>query len=130
VWAAPEQAVGFGMVLDAVKTHGNPNVPLPEGPPFFRFSSAEEFGRTLEQAGFSDIEVRTLPLIWRLRSADAAFEAVSKGGVRTSALLRAQTTDALAAIRAAVRRGVEGYATEGVFLVPMPAVLASGTRLG
>jgi hypothetical protein len=45
-------------------------------------------------------------------------------------LLRAQTPDALAAIRAAVRRGVESYATDDVFLVPMPAVLASATRLG
>ncbi|MBI3400235.1 MAG: methyltransferase domain-containing protein [Acidobacteria bacterium] len=128
VWAAPEQTVGFGIVLEAVKAHGNPNVPLPEGPPFFRFSAAEEFGRTLEHAGFSNIEVRTLALAWRLRSADAVFEAVSRGGVRTAALLRAQMPDALAAIRAAVRCGVERYATDDAFVLPMPAVLASATR--
>jgi hypothetical protein len=50
--------------------------------------------------------------------------------VRTAAVLRAQTPDALAAIRAAVRRGVEFYARDGGFAVPMPAVLASATRLG
>jgi len=130
VWAPPEEAVGFGMTIKAVQAHGNPNVPLPEGPPFFRFSAAGEFGGTLERAGFSDIAVRTLPLTWRLRSADDVFEAVSRGGVRTAALLRAQTPDALAAIRAAVRRGVEAYAADAVFLVPMPAVMASATRLG
>ena len=128
VWAAPEQAVGFGMVLDAVKAHGNPNVPLPEGPPFFRFSAAEEFETTLSRAGFAEIEVRTLPLRWHLHSADAVFDAVSRSGVRTAALLRAQTPEALAAIRVAVRRGVEAYARDGMFLVPMPAVLASATR--
>ena len=128
VWAGPEQAVGFGMVLEAVKAHGNPNVPLPEGPPFFRFSAAEEFEKVLSRAGFSEIDVRTLPLRWRLGSADAVFEAVARGGVRTAALLRAQTPEALAAIRAAVRRGVEAYAKGDAFLVPMPAVLASATR--
>jgi hypothetical protein len=49
--------------------------------------------------------------------------------VRTSALLRAQTPEALSAIRAAVRRGVEGYAKDGLFFLPMPAVLASAERL-
>lgn len=72
--------------------------------------------------------MRTLPLTWRLRSADAVFEAVSKGGVRTAALLRAQTPEALAAIRVAVQRGVKGDGKDGLFLVPMPAVLASATR--
>jgi SAM-dependent methyltransferase len=129
VWAVPEEAVGFGIILKAVQTHGNPNVPLPEGPPFFRFSAGDEFARTLEAAGFGDIEVRTLPLTWRLSSPDHLFEALSRGGVRTAAVLRGQTPRALEAIRLAVRHEVEGYARDGVCLVPMPAVLASAIRL-
>src|SRR5439155_17150810 len=128
VWAAPEQTVGFDLVLKAVQEHGNPKVLLPEGPPFFRFSAPGEFLATLEGAGFGDVRVRTLPLTWRLASVDALFEAMSKGGVRTSAVLRGQTQDALAAIRAAVRRGAEAYAADGGYLVPMPAVLASATK--
>jgi SAM-dependent methyltransferase len=125
VWAAPERAVAFGLALRAIEEVGNPNVPLPEGPPFFRFSDAAETGRTLESIGFKDVDVRELPLVWRLRSADEVFEALSRGGVRTAAVLRAQTPAALEAIRAAVRRGVESYAVEGGFAVPMPAVMAS-----
>ncbi len=132
VWASPEQAVAFGLVLRAVeefgKTLGKNDVPLPEGPPFFRFSDAAETRRTLEDVGFTDIQVQELPLTWRLTSADAAFDAMSRGGVRTAAVLRAQTPGALAAIRAAVRRGVEAYACDGGFAVPMPAVLASATK--
>jgi len=130
VWAPPEDAVGFGLVLKAVQTLGNPDVPLPEGPPFFRFSDHDEFRRTLESAGFADVKVTVLPLTWRLSSPDAAFDAISRGGVRTAAVLRAQTPPALDAIRAAVRRGVEGFAKEGAFLIPMPAVLASATKAG
>jgi hypothetical protein len=63
-----------------------------------------------------------------LRAADEAFEALSRGGVRTAAVLRAQTPEALAAIRDAVRRSVEAYADHGGFSIPMPAVLAWGTK--
>jgi len=130
VWASPEEAVGFGMVLRAVQEHGSPEVGLPEGPPFFRFSAADEFRGTLERAGFTDVAVQTLPLVWRLTSPDAVYDALSKGGVRTAAVLRAQTSAALEAIQKAVRRGVEAYARDGMFAVPMPAVLASATRIG
>ena len=130
IWAAPEDAVGFGMTLKAIEEHGRSDVGLPEGPPFFRFSSAAECRRVLEFAGFSDISVRTLPLKWVLRSPDAAFEAMQRGGVRTSAVLRAQTPEALERIRLAVRRGVERYAAGDGFEIPMPAVLAAGTSLG
>ena len=42
----------------------------------------------------------------------------------------AMDTDALEQIRAAVRRGVEGYWTaEGTFAIPMLVVLASAARV-
>ena len=130
IWAAPEQAVAFGMAQRALQALGKPDVPLPEGPPFFRFSDANECRRTLEGVGFSAVAVTTLPLEWRLTSADAVFDALSRGGVRTAAVLRAQTPEALAAIRDAIRREVQTYARGDGFILPMPAVLASATRLG
>jgi SAM-dependent methyltransferase len=127
VWAGPEQAVGFGMVLRSVQEHGDTNVPLPEGPPFFQFSAADEFVNALARAGFTDVAVRTVPLVWTLTSPDAVFDALSRGGVRTAAVLRAQTPEAISAIRAAVRQKVEAFAADGAYLLPMPAVLASAS---
>jgi hypothetical protein len=64
-----------------------------------------------------------------MTSPDTVFEAVSHGGVRTAAVLRAQTPDALVQIRAAVRRGVEAYwSRDRTFAVPMLVVLASGMK--
>jgi SAM-dependent methyltransferase len=126
IWAPPERAVGFGMVLRAVNALGQSNVSLPEGPPFFRFSDHDECRRAFEASGFDAVEVRELPLEWRLTSADAVFDALSRGGVRTAAVLRAQTPEALVATRGAVRGEVERYARDGAFVIPMPAVLASG----
>ena len=125
VWASPDRTVGFQLALRAIETLGEKDVALPEGPPMFHFSDAAETRRTLEQAGFASVTVVELPLTWRLASADAVFAALSQGGVRMAAVLRAQTPGALAAIRAAVRSGVEAYAHDGGFAIPMPAVLAS-----
>jgi SAM-dependent methyltransferase len=128
VWAAPDRAVGFGLVLRAIQEVGRLDIQLPEGPPFFRFSAPDECRRTLEQASFGETAVQELPLTWRLSSPDAVFEALSRGGVRTAAVLRAQTPEVLNKIRAAVRRGVEDYAKDGGFVLPMPAMLASASK--
>jgi SAM-dependent methyltransferase len=127
VWASPARAVGFGLVLRAIEDFGSGAVPLPEGPPFFRFSDADATRAALAQAGFVDIDVRELPLTWRVPSGDHVFDAFTRGGVRTAAVLRGQTPEALAAIRDAVLRGVDAFADADGFSMPMPAVLASGT---
>jgi SAM-dependent methyltransferase len=129
VWAAPEQAVGFGIVLRAVQSHGRVDVPLPEGPPFHQFSDPAECTRALESAGFRDVHVRMLPIVWKPDSPDAVFDAVSRGGVRTAALLRAQSAAALQTIRKTVVGEVERYRSDdGDIVLPMPAVLASAVR--
>jgi SAM-dependent methyltransferase len=126
VWS--EQAMAFQLAVRAIEEHGNAKVPLPEGPAFFRFSDAAEAGRALAAIGFGEVEVRELPITWRPPSADAVFDALSRGGVRTAAVLRGQTPEALAAIRDAVRRGIEAYGRHGGLNVPMPAVLASARK--
>ena len=51
VWATPDAAIGFQIMLQAIETHGDPNVQLPEGPPFFRFSDPAESERPLQAIG-------------------------------------------------------------------------------
>jgi len=127
VWATPDISVGFGIVLKAIETHGRMDVPLPAGPPFFRFSDAAESTRSMQAAGFSDVRVETLPLVWRLPSGDALCEAFLQGAVRTAALLRAQSPDAMAKIRQTIREGAESYRRTEVIELPMAAVLSSGS---
>jgi SAM-dependent methyltransferase len=128
VWAKPEISTGFGLVLRAIERHGRKDVPLPEGPPFFRFSDADESARSLAAAGFVDPRVEMVPLVWRLGSPDAVYDAFIHGAVRTAALLRAQTPDATIAIQRAIVEGLEPYRRGSGFELPMAAVLSSGTR--
>ena len=128
VWAAPEEAVGFGAVLRAIEAHGTSDVGLPPGPPFFRFSDPEECRRFVQEAGFVQPEVRQLPLVWRVASADVVLDALSRGGVRTAAVLRAQTPEALGRIRKAAAMTLASYARGETLAVPMAAVLASAAK--
>ena len=127
-WAKPDEAVGFGFILDAIQAHGNPSVEIPVGPPFFRFADLEECERALRGAGFRDTRVVKLPLVWRFDRADDLFDAIYNGGVRIRAVLRAQSREAFEAIRIGVRQAVEKARGARSIELPMPAVLASGVR--
>jgi ubiquinone/menaquinone biosynthesis C-methylase UbiE len=124
VWDTPDKTLAFGIVLAAVQKHGNPNVPIPAGPPFFRFSEPKESTSVLAAAGFTDILITRVPQVWRLVSPDALFEVMYSGSVRNAALLRAQRPDVLEAIRAEIQQEVARHNNE----LQMPAVLSSGMR--
>jgi len=128
VWAKPEEAVAFGIVLGAIQRHGRLDVPLPPGPPFFRFSDPEECRRALGELGFQTPEAVQVRQIWRLGSPDALFDIMRDSTVRTAGLLRAQAPEALDAIRADVRDAVRAYQRGGAVELPMPAVLASAAK--
>ena len=128
VWAKPEEAVGFRIVLGAIAKHGNLNVPLPEGPPFFRFSEPGECIRSLLTAGFQSPEVVKLPQVWRLPSRDSLFEFMKDSTVRTAGLLQAQKPDALEKIRDAIREELKPYQKRNAVELPMPAILSSGLK--
>jgi SAM-dependent methyltransferase len=128
VWAPPERAVGFAIILDAVRSYGRIDVPLPSGPPFFRFSDQAEFRRSLEAVGFRDVRVLEISQVWHVRDADEFFATMRFGTVRTGALLMAQSPSQLEAIQAAVIRSCAEYCSTRGVLLPMPAMLAVGTR--
>jgi SAM-dependent methyltransferase len=127
-WAKPDEALGFGMILNAIQSHGSMDVPLPQGPPFFRFSDEAECDRMLREAGFVAVNFTRIPQFWRFDSPDELFEAVFSGGVRIKAILRAQSRDALEAIRKAVRDAASKLARHGAIEIPMPALLASARK--
>jgi SAM-dependent methyltransferase len=127
VWAKPEEARGFRIVLRAIEQYGDMNVNLPPGPPFFRFSEASECVAALLAAGFTSPQVSQVPQTWRLPSGDRLFEIMLHSTVRTAGLLRVQKPEALARIRDAVRQEAEVYRARDNVELPMPAVLATAS---
>ena len=113
VWTNPQEAVTFGIVLQAIEAHGNLNVSIPPGPPFFRFSDPEECRRTLVKIGFEPPQVSSVPQVWRLRSPAELMEAMETGSVRTGALLLAQSSAALEKIRKEIQTAASAYEVNG-----------------
>lgn len=81
---------------------------------------------TVREFGTFDVGLAPGPNVFMY--ADDAFLGILTGTARTSALLRRQTPEALAQIRESVRAAMAAHAAEGEFHVPMPAVLAVGTK--
>jgi ubiquinone/menaquinone biosynthesis C-methylase UbiE len=128
-WASADKAVGFGAVFDAVERNGSMDVGLPPGPSLFRFSDPSECRRSLEGAGFRDPRCAEIPQYWRLASVDAWIEGMERSTVRAAALLREQSPQAHARIRADLEsRGRAWRRPDGRLELPMPAVLTTATR--
>lgn len=128
VWAKPEDTIGFGVVLRAVELHGEPRVELPEGPPFFRYSDAEECAQGMIVAGFEAPTVTKVSQVWRLPAGDGLFNAMKDSTVRTAGLLRAQKPTVLNKIRDAMREALEEYRKGDVVELPMPALIVSAVK--
>jgi ubiquinone/menaquinone biosynthesis C-methylase UbiE len=127
VWATPDVALGFPIALSAVERYGDKEIALPPGPPFFRFSDASVSLKALSDAGFEETTSEMLPLVWQLKDADDLFQAFVRGTARTGALLRAQTPEALSAIRKEMSEQVAKKFGSGYgFCIPMPAMMFTG----
>ena len=128
VWATPQQSLGFGLVYGAIESFGTLDVPLPPGPPFFRFSDPKEADRVLIEAGFVAPRTRSLSLTWDLPSSEDFFRAFCEGTARTGPTLGAQTPDAFNEIRTSILKAAESYSIGGKVKIPMAALLHWGAR--
>jgi SAM-dependent methyltransferase len=132
VWDGPARMRLIGVFLDAMAATGaTPPPDLPAGPPFFRFSDDTEFAALLAGAGYDDVSVGTVALHHTLPSADALWDGLLAGTVRTSATVLGQSPEARRAIREAFEGLVAGYAgADGTLRLPVSVKLAAGRRPG
>jgi SAM-dependent methyltransferase len=124
VWATPDAESGMGIIRAAIEEHGDLNAPLPSGPPQFRFGDPDESRRSLEAAGFRDVETRIIRPLWHAADAEALLSALEESSVRMQGLLRAQRPEVMAAIRGTFAAAVTRFAVDGGVAVPMPALIA------
>jgi len=124
VWATPKPGEAFGIVLDTIQEHGEPNAMLPPAPPYFRFAEADETRKIFEQTGFVEPNTCLVPQYWHHDTPDQVFDAFNEGAVRATAMLRAQSEEAREKIRTIVRAQVERLREGDRYVVPVPAALS------
>ena len=127
VWCTPDRVETFKIFRGAVEAHGNMDVPLPPGPPMFRFSDPSECRNLLTGAGFDGIEVGEIA-ITRRTTPERLVEGLAGATVRSRALIEAQAPEARAKIYAEILQRGQSMAKNGVLTLSMPAVLASARK--
>lgn len=128
-WAKPPLSVGFGLIQSAISKFGNPDAFLPSGPNYYRFAEPDEASKTLEKAGFRAPKISIIQQTWKINDGKEMLEAIENGTVRAGALLRAQTPRAKEKIISIVCREAEEYRKSSFLAIPMPAVLATATKI-
>ncbi|MGB5706922.1 MAG: methyltransferase domain-containing protein [Arenicellales bacterium] len=129
VWERPTPMNGVGLLFASIKKHGDLAVPLPDGPDSFQFSQKKKMVGALEETGFKEVTAKIIKQEWELNDARDLEAAIMKGGVRARGLLEAQNRSARIAIANAIELGLKQYfMSDGVYRVPMPAIIGAGTK--
>ncbi len=129
VWAGSEESPGARIVEEAIEGYADMDVDLPEGPDYFGYGDPDESSRVLGRLGFdpASLTFRTVTVEWYVPTASFVFECERDFGVRTGALLAAQTPEVLASIQAQIEESVQAYARGEGFALPYAARVIAAT---
>jgi hypothetical protein len=98
------------------------------GPSFFRFSSDTELTALLAGIGLVEIKIQTVPFDHFAPSADALWQGLLGGTVRTRALVHGQPAQTQRQIRAVFDRIVRPYRRDGGLEIPVPVQVAAARK--
>lgn len=128
-WAAPQDHVIHRIVVDAVRTAGDPSASLPV-PPGGAVNEIATCIRLLKEAGFrpESLHADLLTAQLAVKSAIELVEILEAGTVRLSATLRSQPREKREAILASIQAGISGFRVDEGFRIPFAAILATGTK--
>src|SRR5262249_10495510 len=113
--------------FDAIRKHGN--MAAARTPPSGgNLGQPEAVQKLLDDTGFAASKIEMVRREWVLGNSGALLAALSRGTVRTAALIAAQAPAALPVIAAEIDRNMTPYRYEGGFAVPIAALLARGKK--
>ncbi len=110
------------VISAAIAAHGDPNVPLPPGPPVFH--DPEECKKAFLSGGFVEPVVSELRPVMRYPDARIVLDVIHKSMVRTRALLMGQPGMVRGKVERAIIEGAEKFEKNGEIVMAMPALLA------
>ncbi|MEP6943121.1 MAG: methyltransferase domain-containing protein [Betaproteobacteria bacterium] len=127
MWCAPGKSKFHQLVLDAIRSHGTLNVPMPAAPPPFRFSDPEACSHILLSMGFEAPKVDEVKLAFRTNNSKDVLD-LALSAVRMEMMIKLQTPNAQARIEQEIVEGTRRFSLGGQLEVPMPALVASALK--
>lgn len=128
-WLPPARNPFMGLLFGAIQKHGTLDVPLPPGPPLFRFGEPAECERTLEQCGLNVVRTSELALNWDFESAEHVVPGVVGATARLSPLLSLQSPEQRTRIESAITAAASAYGSGGRVAIPAPMLLAVAQKV-
>jgi ubiquinone/menaquinone biosynthesis C-methylase UbiE len=130
VWADGRLSAGAKIVQDAINEYANQDVGVPQGPEYFAYSQPKACQAVLTKAGFdpSTFKFETVHSVWQVPTPKFLFESELNAGVRTAALLRGQTPEALEKISRQIAAAVRNYKKGDGYAIPFAAHVVTGRR--
>lgn len=129
VWNSPDQGSDFmDIVMSAIEKHGSPTTDLPPAPPIFRFADADEVSATLGKAGFDNISVEQVDVLWHPNSGQEFLDLIYGSMVRTPMMLNAQKTENRKLIEATIVAAAEKLRDGENLSISIPATLVTATK--
>lgn len=130
VWADTRVSAGTKIVQDAINEHANQDVELPQGPDYFAYSQQKTCQAALARAGFNaaSFHFETSVSEWLVPTTTFLFESELNAGVRTAALLAAQSSETLQKISRDIATSVNKYAKGDGYAIPFAANIISARK--
>jgi SAM-dependent methyltransferase len=128
VWCGPPVGTAYGMLYNAIKTLGAPEIAAPPGPDFHLFADRAAAERLLSEAGFSIVKHTIVDCAWQYDRPDGFVQMFEHGTVRAAMVLASQPSQNREAIRKALTDEVRArFGNGNRWRVPAPAALISAT---
>ncbi len=127
-WTPSIPASLHGMFAAAVQRHGDPHVPVPQGPLRGQFADPAFCARIFAGAGFAQPRLSALALVLTGTPPESVTDVILRGMVRTRGVYDLQTPQAQAAIREDITAAARAYLSDGEARLPCPATLVCATK--
>ena len=125
-WVGPPQSALFKIVFGTMQRFADMSV-VPPSPPPFALSSAEAMSGALEPAGFADVSVQQLQLVFKAPAGEFA-EHFRNFAARAAIILGKQSDSVVNDIYSTWDTQLDEFIQDGVYRVPMPALAVSAVR--
>ena len=129
VWDRPIRSKAFDLIMSALKEEGDLNVPLPEGPDFFKFSDPNTSKEILSNTGFGSFEAQSVEFRWILNSSEELFQAFYRGGIRIGGILRAQKPEVIRKITEKLEQKTRPFERDKRLEIPISAMLFQAKKV-
>lgn len=130
IWYGGDHPGAFAWLFEAFSNHGDPSVPIPEGPDAHQLVDRVLAEQIVGAAGFGEVQVRDVKSELVVARPEDLFDTFYKGAVRAAERFAGQTQAVRDAVTAelADRTRTHGRKMDSGWVVPAPSVIVSAVR--